>query len=266
MLKDIFNFLATASAVGAAVAAWNSAKTSAKQLNTQIERDFETSRPRLVPLNTIVSTAVVTILDDWHKRKSDPPRKDDLNNHYINTNHSFSPFQIDVINMGTSYAINVSYHYEIEGGMMALQEYNSKGKQLKFNEPQLLQLNPSVFNIVVSQKYSGIYGSMNNSFIVPVKKIKRFIPFIEGKEKSAFLIPLYFIPISNIFIKRKKGIPSDENISRPTLILTIDYEDQYGENYSDVYKMRLASKPMQKGGLESEVIHAWIVFDKVINP
>lgn len=262
MLKEILSFLATGGAVVAAVAAWNSAKTSAKQLDTQIERDFVTTRPRLVPLNTIVNTTVVTILDDWHKRQSDPPKKNELKKYYIDTNHSFSPFQIDVINMGTSYAINVSYHYEIEGGMLALEEYYSKGKSLKFNNPELLQLNPSVFDIVVSQKYSGIYGSQDISFIVPVKRIKRFISFIEGKEKSAFLIPTYFIPISNIFIKGRREIPSDENISRPKLILTIDYEDQYGEKYSDVYKMRLANEPIQRGGMQNETINAWIVFEK----
>jgi len=102
-------------AVWAAIAAQKSAKTSAKQLNTQIKEQEKVERPRIVPLNKQVSTEIPFPLVDWSR--------DDQNRLNLFVGYSkFSEFTIPVINTGKSFALNVGYYYEIEGGINAIED------------------------------------------------------------------------------------------------------------------------------------------------
>lgn len=262
-VKSILEVVTALAAVGATFAAWRSADTSSKQLNTQIEQQSKISRPRLVPLNTVIHTKIVTVLDDWVPKNEEIAVKEQ-EPLFLSQNHSFSTFPIDVVNMGTSFAINVSYHYELEGGMDALEEYDYKGKKLLFDDSSMIQLNPIDFDMILSQDYKGNLREPTFKFItLRIRRIKRFISYIKGGEKSSFLIPTYFVAVSNLFLKHRNGDPNEKIIKRPKLVLKISYEDQYNEKYTDTYKMQLAKAPLRRAGFEREEVYAWIFFEFV---
>lgn len=255
--------IAAFAAVAAARSANSSAKTAAEQLEDQVARQEMISRPRLVPLNTQLRTQVVTIFDDWIHNYTEKLEFDVVERPTINKDFNISSFPIEVVNTGTSFAKNISYYYEIEGGISALREYENSGKKLSLVNTDFAQIEPHrfSFDIEVSQDYRGmLIAPLQKTMTLKVKKTVYFLPLMQSNEKSPFTIPAYFVAISNLYLKRRRN-EDTETIVRPKVRLKISYEDQYNNKYTDIYRMQLADKPMMRSGWEDQEILAWIFFE-----
>lgn len=255
--------IAAFAAVAAARSANISAKTAAEQLKEQVARQEMISRPRLVPLNTQIRTQVITIFDDWIHNYIEKPEYDVVERPTINKDFNVSSFPIEVVNTGTSFAKNISYYYEIEGGIYALREYENSGKKLSLVNTDFAQIEPHKFgfDIEVSQDYRGMLISpLHKSMTLKVKKTVYFLPLMQSNTKSPFTIPAYFVAISNFYLKRRRN-EDTETIVRPKVRLNISYEDQYNNTYTDIYRMQLSDKPMIRSGWEDQEILAWIFFE-----
>lgn len=255
--------IAAFAAVAAARSANSSAKTAAEQLKEQVARQEMISRPRLVPLNTQIRTQVITIFDDWIHNYIEKPEYDVVERPTINKDFNVSSFPIEVVNTGTSFAKNISYYYEIEGGIYALREYENSGKKLSLVNTDFAQIEPHRFgfDIEVSQDYRGMLISpLHKSMTLKVKKTVYFLPLMQSNTKSPFTIPAYFVAISNFYLKRRRN-EDTETIVRPKVRLNISYEDQYNNTYTDIYRMQLSDKPMIRSGWEDQEILAWIFFE-----
>lgn len=247
----------------AAVAAWKSAAVSAnqsknqsKQFEKQQEESKKISRPRLVPVNTDINARVMRIFDDW-----------DASNKYeesdtISYDQFFSSFPIKIVNMGNSFAVNVAYHYELKGGMDAIDKYEYKGKKVEFENLSKQQLDPApaVFNIKFSQRKFPPNDSEVDVITLRVHKIVRSISFIKGLEQSSLLLPAYFVVLNNVFFRSRSKDPDEKPFKKPVLLIKISYEDQYSNKYIDVYEVVVPDEPMYKGGIHRELIYAQISF------
>lgn len=273
-LKDVLDVITSAGAVIAAFAAVaaarsanNSANTAAEQLKDQVTRQEMISRPRLVPLNMKIRTQIITIFDDWIHDYSTDPKVDVISRPTINRDFNISSFPLEVVNTGTSFAKNISYYYEIEGGISALREYEESGKKISFSNESFAKIEPHKFgfDIEVSQDYRGkLIEPVYKSMILKVRKTVHFLPLVQSNNKAEFTIPAYFVAISNLYLKHRDD-EDKETIVRPKLRLNISYEDQYNNTYTDVYRIQLADKPLARGGIENKEILAWI-FVEYVNP
>lgn len=266
-ITSVGTIIAALAAVAAARSANSSANTAAKQLRDQVTRQEMISRPRLVPLNSEIRIQLITIFDDWKNDYVENLAVDVVRRPTIDDESNISSFTIEVVNTGTSFAKNISYYYEIDGGINGLQEYEDSGKKLAFENATYAKIDPKYsFDIRISQDYNGeLVEPFQKSMLLNVKKIFHFLPLVQSNTKSPFIIPAYFVAISNIYLKRRRN-ENPETIKRPILRLRIFYEDQYNNKYMDIYKMQLASAPATRSGMEDKEVLAWIFFEFVKPP
>lgn len=238
-------------AVWAAIAAQKSAKTSARQLNTQIKEQEKVERPRIVPLNKQILAEIPFPLVDWSR-----DAQDELN---LFVGYSkFSEFTIPVINTGKSFALNVGYCYEIEGGIHAIEDktYDDHSIIGPSAEDRMQNLDHFEFNIKASD-FRPSYERWTN-FIAEVVPYISYIPIVQSNETEQIQIPSYFVALSNVYLLNCWDKDESELIN-PKLILTIFYKDQFNNEHQDKFRMRLGNQI----SLKDSITKAWIEFEQI---
>lgn len=238
-------------AVWAAIAAQKSAKTSAKQLNTQIKEQEKVERPRIVPLNKQLSVEIPFPLVDWSRDDQDRL------NSFVGYS-KFSEFTIPVINTGKSFALNVGYCYEIEGGINAIEDktYDNHSIIGPSAEERMQDLDQFEFSIkATNPRQSPRRWSM---FIAEVVSYISYIPIVQSNETEQLQIPSYFVALSNVYLLNCWDKDENELIN-PKLILTIFYKDQFNNEHEDKFRMRLGNQM----SLKNSITKSWIEFEPI---
>lgn len=255
--------VSTLSAFATAFAAWatyraaksarDSADVSAKQLETQLSEQSRIERPRLVPLNKQVILAK-NVLSDWTFTHTGARFR-------ISGKEPFSRFKIPLINAGKSFAIDIKYCYEIEGGMDTIKPASFETSVIKraeyiegYEEEGYFQ-----FDICELNEESTKEGRRMNIFHAEMIPYFRYISILQSEEKVEIEIPNYFIALSNLYGAHYLS-DEKENVSDPVLRLTIMYTDQYNKPHKDVYRMRLSDKHIS---IKGDVFKTWIDFEYV---
>jgi len=238
-------------AVWAAIAAQKSAKTSARQLNTQIKEQEKVERPRIVPLNKQILVEIPFPLVDWSR-----DAQDELN---LFVGYSkFSEFTIPVINTGKSFALNVGYYYELEGGIDAIKDkdYDNHSIIGPSAEERMQDLDQFEFNIrAIDSRPSPIRWIR---FIAEVVSYISYVPIVQSNATEQIQIPSYFVALSNVYLLNCWD-EEDSELINPKLILTIFYKDQFNNEHEDKFRMRLGNQK----SLKDSITKAWIEFEPI---
>lgn len=240
----------------AAKAARDSADISAKQFQNQVNEQAKIERPRLVPLNQKVSTTVVQALSDWTNPSSDSEK-------ILNGKEGFSEYTIPLINAGNSFAIDIKYCFEIEGGMKAIKELVYEN--ISIYKPTLIEgsNHEEVFRFTVAERTNILtsQGALANVFEAEVIPFFRSISIIQSNDTNEISIPSYFVVLSNIYLMNHL-VKRESQLLRPILRLSISYKDQYNNEHIDTYRMQLVDKHI---ALKGSKIETWIDFE-IIDP
>lgn len=247
----------------AAKAASKSAELSSIQLKEQKEERERVERPRLVPLNHKLSTKIPSIFSDWET-------EEDKNAITMRLLDKFSRFTIPVINTGKSFAIDVKYAFNFKDGIHSFEDYSGGGLQAMLDKPELKQLE-SVrrFSFWATETNEADREEFETK-LVDATGFVRSIPLVESGKIEQLEIPLYFIVLSNIFLKRY--FSQSPNIKHPTLLLEIRYRDQYQTLHADDYLMRVGTKPIKFNnpqyttGVEFKFVRSYEVNKKEKSP
>lgn len=239
---------------GAAKAARDSADISAKQFKIQIDEQEKIERPRLVPLNHKISRIALHALDDWVDSENDSKKK-------LNGKEGFSEFTIPIINTGHSFALDVRYCFEIEGGIDAIRHLSYE--KTFISEPNIIEeyKEQGFFTFIMGEETEHITspGKVNNFFYAEVIPKYSYISIIQSDVTSHISIPSYFVVLSNIFLMNF-FVKREAEMLRPILRLTIEYKDQYNNQHSDIYRMSLSDKHISAKG---SAIETWIDFELI---
>ncbi|WP_214849034.1 hypothetical protein [Exiguobacterium sp. s138] len=248
--KNIIEVAAAVGTLWAAISARQSAKTSAKQLDTQINEQEKVERPRIVPLNKQVSAEIPFPLVDWSR--------DDHGRLNLFVGYSkFSEFTIPIINTGKSFALNVGYCYEIEGGIEAIEDkaYDDHYIIGPSAEERIQKLDQFEFSI----RAIDYRNSAENRilFIAEVIPYINYIPIVQSNATEQLQIPSYFVALSNVYLLNCWDDRPDNELIRPKLTLTIFYKDQFNNEHEDKFRMQLGGQMSQNGSITK----AWIEFE-----
>lgn len=250
--------ISAAATVGAAIATYMAAKSardsanvSAEQLKTQLREQARIERPRLVPLNQqiVLSTKV---LRDWTHGTNGV-------RYAIKGKYPFSKFKIPLINAGKSFAIDIKYCYEIEGGIDAIKSASFNTATIKRAEYIEGYEDEGYFrfDIVELNEQAAKEGRRMDIFHAEMIPYYRYISILHSEEQIEIKIPNYFVALSNLY-----GIhyltDEKENVPSPVLRLTIEYTDQYNKPHKDIYRMKLSDKHVS---IKGAVVKTWVDFE-----
>lgn len=251
LIKGTIEISSAIGAVWAAIAAQKSASTSAKQLNTQIKEQEKIERPRIAPLNKQLSVEIPFPLVDWSRNA-----QNELN--LLVGYSKFSEFTIPVINTGKSFALNVGYYYELEGGIDAIEDkaYDDHSIIGPSPEERMQDLEQFEFNIRAIDSRPSPNRWMQ--FIAEVVSYISYVPIIQSNATEQIQIPSYFVALSNVYLLNCWDEKNSELIN-PKLILTFFYKDQFNNEHEDKFRMRLGNQMSQK----DSITKAWIEFEPI---
>lgn len=251
-IKSIVEIAAAVGTLWAANSARQSAQTSAKQLNSQIKEQEKIERPRLFPLNKELSSEVPLPLADWVKDENNKIK-------LLIGKSKFSDFTLPIINTGKSFAIDVRYSYEIEGGIHAIDDKDYDNHAIIGPSSEEKLQDAEFFSFTVKAIDSRYSPERVNWLIADVVPYFRYIPIVQSNEIKQIQIPSYFVALSNIYLINC-WYHNDSDLIRPKLILTIYYKDQYNNEHIDYFRMQLSNRQMSFKG---SIVEAWIDFEQI---
>lgn len=250
-IKNTVEIIAAGGTLWAAISARQSAKTSSKQLETQNKQQEKVERPRLIPLDKQFISEIPFPLVDWS-------RDDNGNLNTIEGYSKFSEFTIPLINTGKSFALNVRYHYQIEGGIDAIENKNYDDHSIigPSVEERIQNLDSFEFRIRATDSRSS--PGSRSTFYAEVVAFIENVPIVQSNETVQLKIPSYFVALSNVYLINNWDTEEHELIN-PKLILTIFYKDQYNNDHEEKFRMQLGKGIKQVGN----ITEAWIEFEQI---
>lgn len=238
-------------AIAAGAAAW-SAWISKSQFKNQTDRQKEQERPRPVPLNQELYLSKskefvdMPLVFEWKLS----PREKQPNSEISDP---MSQFSFPLVNTGRTFAIKVKVTYLLENGIDAVNDFENDIANFKIKNPEFKQLGTDTFSFdLQQQKVLHPKGNfIEDSFLVTPLEIR--IPLIKSDETERVRIPMYFTVLSNLYIEK-------HHHSKPKLRITIEYQDEYSEPYTDIYRVEVQ---MSKPNPNVDRIEYWLDFTKI---
>lgn len=252
-IKSIVEILAAAGTLWAAISAKQSASTSSKQLSEQLSQNRKLNRPRLVPHNIKLKTEIPYVLSDWATETNNIEQR-------IVTS-SISRFSIPVLNVSSYLAIDVKYSFKLEFGIDAITPYTNSDESIciYFLDENIRQLEKEVFTFNLKAYDSSVFKRQFMS--IPVAPYSDYLSIVQPSKTEQVFIPQYFVILNNIYLKGYNE--NGEPFSRPSLILSLKYRDQYNNEIEDLYRMRLSTKQINLKryyDVKPDTVEAWIDF------
>lgn len=251
-IKSTVEILAAAGTLWAAISAKQSASTSSKQLLEQLSQNRKLNRPRLVPHNIKLKSEIPYVLSDWATETNNAEQR-------IVTS-STSRFSIPVLNVSSYLAIDVKYSFKLEFGIDAITPYSNSDESIRiyFSDENTRQLGKDVFTFNLKACDSTVFQRQFMS--IPVAPYSDYLPIVQPSRTEQVFIPQYFVILNNIFLEGYNE--NVEPFARPSLILSLQYRDQYNNEIEDLYKMRLSTKQitLRRNNDRADYVEAWIDF------
>lgn len=245
--KGFLELLAAFGTLLAALSARKSAKISNIQLNNQIEEKRRIDRPRLVPLNHVISTEISSFFTDWQTNEDREIRKFEEDN-------KMSRFYVPLINTGNTHAFDVRCSFKLQRGIYAFQE-NYESERVKLERPDGSSTqDEDYFEFNVTTIFPG-YNQRNETQNVKVESCTQFFPLIQNDKSSKIYMPKFFIILNNIYLKEYLNPPV--TFHKYKVILTIHYKDQIETEHTDRYLMVLSNKQIS---YNESIFNTWIDF------
>lgn len=246
-IKNTIEIGGTVGTLWAALSARKSAQISSKQLKTQIEEKKQVDRPRLVPLNHMISTEISSYFTDWQTNEDGTIQK-------FEESKNLSRFFVPLINTGNTHAFDVRCSFKLKQGIYALRK-NFESERVILNRP--------IDDSTQDEDYfefEVISTIPNNQRIIDQQKVRvesstQFFPLIQNDKSSKIYMPKFFIILNNIYLKEYLNPPV--TFHRHEVILTIHYKDQIENEHSDKYLMVLSNKQIS---YNESIFNTWIDF------
>lgn len=247
----------SAGSIGTAVAALQakrSADVSAQQFREQTNQHYKMHRPRLVPSNTQLKTQLPFLICDWQNEFDSSQRR------FIQSykNLEISRFFIPVLNVSSVSAVNVTYSFELEGGIDSIQPYsnNDESIHLYFADNSVRQNTTDQFSFELETSIESIFVMTSSSVLVTPSL--SHLSNIQPNQVEKIYLPFYFVLLNNIYLHGLFN-NNEKPFPRPKLILSMKYRDPYNNKIEDIYRIQLSEKQIQTSNEDNiNYVEAWL--------